>query len=235
MRIFRTHNAPILPALLLVIAASVPAWAQERTATPDPARSGHLVVEQMKSGFVIAPDARFTDVNDDFAALAGVYGGWALERTLLIGGGGYWLANRSDDFKMAYGGPVVEWLVHGDRNFGFGARGLIGVGNATISGSLNELFDVPLTGNVPPGSRRTDRILRGTGRAGRGVSGATIVAVKEDYFVAEPQGTVFWQLAPWLRIDAGVGYRLIGAAGGLDDRLRGVSGSVSVQLFGGGA
>ena len=95
-----------------------------------------------------------------------------------------------------------------------------------------ELFDVPLTVDVPPGSRRTDRILRG---AGRGVSGATIVAVKEDYFVAEPQGTVFWKLAPWLRIDAGVGYRLIGAAGGLDDRLRGVSGSVSVQLFGGGA
>jgi hypothetical protein len=227
---FTSRYIQLCLALLLTFAAPLTAGAQEGTPAAPPS-SGSLIVETLESGFVIAPEARLTNVNDDFAALAGVYGGWALERTLLIGGGGYLLTNQSDDFKMAYGGPVVEWMVHGDRNFGFGARGLVGVGNATISGTLNELFDVPLTETVSPGSQRMDRVLRGGGRAGRGITGATTVAVKEDYFVAEPQGTVFWRAAPWLRIDAGIGYRLIGAAGGLDDRLRGLSGSFSVQLF----
>ena len=37
----------------------------------------------------------------------------------------------------------------------------------------------------------------------------------------------------WCRINVGVGYRLIGGASMIDDRLRGVSGTVAVQ-FGGG-
>jgi hypothetical protein len=196
-----------------------------------------MIIERVESGFAISPDARFTEVNDDFAALAGVYGGWMVERRLLVGAGGYWLANGSDAFKMTYGGAVVEWLVHGERRIGFGARALIGGGSATISGPLGELFDLPADGRFDAGSSRAQTLHTGRGgspiRFNRHLTGETPVVVREDFFVTEPQGTVFWRVTRWFRIDAGVGYRLIGAAGDLNDRLRGVSGSLSVQ-FGGG-
>jgi len=42
--------------------------------------------------------------------LVGGYGGHLTDRTWLFGGGGCWLTNRDDDFKLAYGGFVFEWL-----------------------------------------------------------------------------------------------------------------------------
>jgi hypothetical protein len=51
---------------------------------------------------------------------------------------------------------------------------------------------------------------------------------------AEPRANVLLlTLTDWMRTDAGVGYRLIGGTSLLDDRLRGVSGTIAVQ-FGGG-
>jgi hypothetical protein len=41
-----------------------------------------------------------------------------------------------------------------------------------------------------------------------------------------------WNIAGWMRLDAGVGYRVIGASNALGDQLRGGSGSLGVQ-FGG--
>ena len=53
------------------------------------------------------------------------------------------------------------------------------------------------------------------------------------FFVAEPQASFIVRLADWVSIDASVGYRFIGAANGLDNQLRGVTGGVTVR-FGGG-
>jgi hypothetical protein len=39
-------------------------------------------------------------------------------------------------------------------------------------------------------------------------------------------------LTKWMRLDAGVGYRLIGGADLLGDDLRGISGSIAVQIGG---
>lgn len=58
--------------------------------------------------------------------------------------------------------------------------------------------------------------------------------VSENFFVAEPQANVLLTLTNWMRINAGVGYRLIGGTSLLDDRLHGVSGTVAIQ-FGGGS
>jgi hypothetical protein len=41
-----------------------------------------------------------------------------------------------------------------------------------------------------------------------------------------------WAITPWLRINAGAGYRFIGATDLLGDELRGPSGSIGIQ-FGG--
>src|SRR4051812_34747871 len=119
-RLERESGAMTRPATLLAaicIASLMPVAAGAQTVpAPNPLR-----IEPIDSGFVVAPDARFTSVNDRFATLAGVYGGWLTDRTLLIGAGGYWLANRDDDFEMQYFGGVARWTIGGHRRFGVSA------------------------------------------------------------------------------------------------------------------
>jgi hypothetical protein len=55
-------------------------------------------------------------------------------------------------------------------------------------------------------------------------------AVREGFFVAEPQANVSYTFTSWLRLGAGAGYRFIGAASGLESRLRGPAASVSLQF-----
>jgi hypothetical protein len=45
-------------------------------------------------------------------------------------------------------------------------------------------------------------------------------------------GNMQWNAKDWLRINAGVGYRLIAAEDRTQDRIRGVSASFAVQLGG---
>jgi hypothetical protein len=75
------------------------------------------------------------------------------------------------------------------------------------------------TRNVRFGSRRT-------------VDGHTRFAARDDFFIAEPQADVLWNVTRRYRLSLGVGYRLIGAAPILGDTLEGLSGSISLQIGG---
>jgi hypothetical protein len=183
--------------------------------------SSPLRIEPIDNGFVIAPDARFTEVNDNFATLAGVYGGWLTDRTLLVGAAGYWLANRDDHFKMQYFGGVGSWTIGAHRKLGLRAGALVGGGSATLSKTYGDLF-----GTIPAGGHSF------RGRGGSPISTATLVRVNDDFFIAEPQVNALVSLTKWMRLDAGVGYRLIGGAGLLGDDLCGISGSIAVQIGG---
>jgi hypothetical protein len=219
---------------LAFAAAPLGLSAEEAPAPTGPSEPGHLTIERLPSGFVIAPDARFAEVDGRFGNFVGAYGGWMTDRTFLIGAGGYWLTNGSDDLEMAYGGAVVEWVVRGDRRFAMSARALLGGGGATLTDTLENLgyrsdVRIPVDPRhfgpggrfrgVPPGSGRT-------------LPGDTRVRFHDDFFVAEPQVNASLRLTGWLRVGAGVGYRLIGGAHQLNDRLRGVSGSLSFQVGG---
>jgi hypothetical protein len=186
----------------------------------------------MHSGFVVAPDVKVTEVDNKTSALAGGYAGWLTDDALFIGGGGYWLANQTSDRKMAYGGLVVQWLARTDRTIGFGAKGLVGGGQATLGSTLPQL----LGGPVPPTTRlpdlfndpRLSRFRNDIDRLFRG--GDTRVRFREGFFVAEPEVDVVVRLTRQLRLTGGVGYRLI-ASDDLDDRrLRGATGSVALQI-----
>ena len=61
---FRTG---LLTGLLVALAAA--SSAQDQTPGA-PASAGGMVVERIESGFLIAPDTKFTTVNDDFAGRA---------------------------------------------------------------------------------------------------------------------------------------------------------------------
>jgi hypothetical protein len=185
--------------------------------------SGPLVVERIQSGWLFAPDVRATDLNGETGALAGGYLGHVTDRTWVIGAGGYFLTNREDDLKMAYGGPVFEWLIRADRKIGFGVRTLVGAGTATLPRSIVDFID-------PRVLAAAER--RGSRSSLRQYDPAATIAVHDDFFVAEPQINVMWNVSPGQRLVFGLGYRAVGSAPLLGDDLNGLSGSLSFQIGG---
>lgn len=209
--------------VVLACAALMPADAGAQQTAP----ASGLQIQEVESGFVVAPDARFTRVNDRSAALAGVYGGWLTDRTLLVGAGAYWLANRADDFKMQYAGGLVRWNIGGHRRLGLSTGALIGIGDATLSRTYGDLFGIP-RGTVVPSALRFG--ARGEHGLGQAVTSDSRVRINDNFVIAEPQASALWTITPWLRLDAGVAYRFIGRSDLLGDQLRGPSGSIAVQF-----
>jgi hypothetical protein len=191
-----------------------------------------MTIERVNSGFLVAPDFKVTEFDHRVSEVVGAYAGWLADRKLFLGGGGYWLANRSRDREMAYGGLVVGWFAGVDRRLGFGAKGLVGGGRASLFSSLGNLFD----DDDGPGGRISQGSVIISGPASttlfpsvRNVS----VRVREDFFVAEPEATVTLGLSRHLRVTAGAGYRLIAGARATRERLQGATGSVALQIGGG--
>jgi hypothetical protein len=226
-----------MAAVVCTALAAAPGNAQGQERQPSApaadAQGSTMQVTPLTRGWVVAPDVKITRVDDRAATLVGGYVGWVTEGAFLVGAGGYWLANGSDNREMAYGGLVLEWLARTDRRIGFGARTLLGGGRATIGLSYAEVLG-------PAAAEAFDGHRLGFGhRSGRhrGVFDPdnltrSVGDVGENFLVAEPQANVLLTLTHWMRLNAGVGYRLIGGTSLLDDRLGGVSGTVAVQ-FGG--
>ena len=101
-----------LLAFLVVELVAQPAAAQGApgTASPQgPNSQGPMIVERVKSGFLVAPDVKITEVDNSTSELVGAYAGWLTDQTFFIGGGGYWLANTSGDRDMG----TAVWLSSG--------------------------------------------------------------------------------------------------------------------------
>lgn len=230
----RAQGVAALAASLAL--APLLAVAQE-SPVPSPAQPSKLVVQPVENGWLAAPDIKFARIDGHDAAIVGGYGGWVTDRTWLVGGGAYWLTNGHDGTEMAYGGLVLEWLARTDRRIGFGARTLVGGGEGTIPVRFAHPY-----GPMPPGPGQD---IRFGGRHDGGGPGGPPVPVddlpyraavpwSETFFIAEPQVNALVNVSRWCRINVGVGYRLIGGASTIDDRLRGVSGTIAVQVVGGG-
>jgi hypothetical protein len=58
------------------------------------------------------------EINGELATFVGRYGARVTDHKLLIGGAGYWLANRDDDFKMQYFGGLARRTLGGDSRLG---------------------------------------------------------------------------------------------------------------------
>ena len=194
-----------------------------------PANQGPMTVERVHGGFLAAPDFKVTELDKRTSELVGGYAGWLTDQTVFIGGGGYWLANQADDRKMAYGGVVLQWLVRSDRRIGFGAKGLIGGGQATLGTTVVQprplavITAAPLNVMNPTDLNRVIPVQPTTTR----------VRFREGFFIAEPEVDLVVKLTSRLRLTGGVGYRLISAEGRDDNRLRGATGSVALQIGGG--
>lgn len=214
-----------LGALLTLGAALWPASASAQPAGP----VAPLQIQTLQSGPVAAPDVRFSQVNGRHDTLAGGYAGWLTAHKLFVGGAGYWLTNRDDGFTMQYGGALARWTFRGDRAVGLSTGVLLGFGSATLTRPYGDVFDDPRI--LDPAAARGDLRVR-FGASLKRPSDATPVRVHDDFVVAEPHLNAVVAITSWLRLDAGIGYRVIGASDLLDQHLRGPSGSVALR-FGG--
>lgn len=205
----------IAAAALLACASAVSA--QQADQQP---QAGPLVVEQIENGWLLAPDMRAADLGGKAGALAGGYAGRLYDNTLVFGGGAYFLTNRDDDFKLAYGGPVVEWLARTNRRIGFGVRTLVGFGTATLPVSVSEIVDERVLASASRRHRVRFDLWDSTGT----------IAIDDGFFIAEPQANVLINLTRGQRLVFGIGYRATAGAHFIDDQVNGLSGSISYQI-----
>jgi len=114
---------------ILLAAATSAAHGQERT----------LITGGVESGGMGAPVVKFTQVSNEFSVLVGGRGGWIINHTFLIGGGGYGLANDVDldglqprrDVEFGYGGLELEYINSSNSLIHFTLQGLVGGGGLT--------------------------------------------------------------------------------------------------------
>jgi len=225
MRTRHLIPALVIVPVLLTLASS--AHAQNAPA-PQP-----LTVERIPTGFVVAPDFKWTEVDNELGQLAGAYAGRVTDDTLLVGGAAYWLVNGSDDFRLAYGGLLIGWSSPNTGRIRFGGRGLVGVGSATLARDIEGRFgrgaeraplirfggrNQPAPAPVPPAIRTptAPSMIR--------------VRVTDDFFVFEPQANVAISVTSHIDVTGAAGYRAVALTDGLRDLLDGPTASLGVQL-----
>jgi hypothetical protein len=219
-------NSKVLAATFVLLAPL--AAAAQGTSDQALQNQGPMIVERIHSGFLAAPDVKVTDVDHRTSELVGGYAGWVFDDTIFVGGGGYWLANRSSSREMGYGGLVVQWFARSDERIGFGAKALIGGGRATLTDTVDEIIRIDTPIPIVNGRPDLTRIVPPTFR-----TITTQLRVRDDFFVAEPEADVRLRLTKHARLTAGVGYRLAASERRDDSRLSGAVASVGLQLGGG--
>jgi hypothetical protein len=220
----RLFTATFVLSLLIGFPAAM-AFAQ--VVADDPTQSsGGLQITPIKEGWLAGPEVRLTSINNRAATLAGGYGGYEVDHTLLVGGAAYWLVNRQNDFEAQYGGALVRWAIGGDRAVAVSPGVLIGMGTATLARTYADIY----------GNRfQSTALIDSRGRSfspppPSPPNGSTPVLVRDAFSIAEPQANALIRLTPRARLDAGVGYRFIGMSPLLQNQLKGVSGSLALRF-----
>src|SRR5690242_164562 len=130
----------VIAAVLVALAASS-AYAQDPQSPSPTAQNtgaaqqngnGQLVLEPVHNPFVVAPEYTITEVDGRTGQLAGAYAGKLLDEQLLVGGALYTLTNLGRATDLTYGGLLIGWMTPPEDRVRFGARTLVGVGEAKL-------------------------------------------------------------------------------------------------------
>lgn len=142
--------------------------------------SGHL-----ESGGFGGPVVKFTQINDEFAVLVGGRGGWIMNHTFILGGGGYGLVNEIEtksifegkflQLMMGYGGLELEYVNSSNSLIHFSIYLLLGAGGLSYK-EFDDWHSPEIT---------------------------------DEFWIAEPAINVNLNISSFFRISAGVGYRLV--------------------------
>jgi hypothetical protein len=163
--------------LLLIILIALPVFAQEQT----------LFSGKIEHGGYGGPVVKFSSVNGEFGVLVGGHGGWIINHTLVLGGGGYGLVNNvkantlgplNEEFlDFGYGGFEVEWVMNSDKLVHFSIHTLIGGGGVQYR---TEGQDITYRDSYNDG-----------------------------FLVLEPGATLDLNLTTWMRFSIGASYRYV--------------------------
>jgi hypothetical protein len=93
----------------------------------------------IESGVFGGPVVKFSEVGGEFAVFAGGRGGWIINHTLVLGGGGYGVASNlckgefpfEREVEFGYGGLELEYINRSDHLVHFSIYTLIGAGGVT--------------------------------------------------------------------------------------------------------
>lgn len=162
--------------VLLFCVATLPLVAQEET----------LITGDIESGGFGGPVVKFGSMNGEGGIIVGGRGGWIINHTFIIGGGGYGLANNVKAkvlsptgqryLNFGYGGVELEYVARSDKLLHFSVMTLIGGGGL---GWKDE-------GTRSGGSTDSD-----------------------EFFVLEPAAQVNLNITKSFRMSAGISYRYI--------------------------
>jgi hypothetical protein len=192
----------ILTAVLTMLAVQVTATAQVET----------LIGGELESGGFGALVMKSATVNGEPALLVGGRGGWIINSTFVIGGGGYGLVNNiparvrgpyGERFvNMGYGGLELEYIPMSHRLVHLSFQTLVGAGGVDHRRmSWRHDGDEEFNGDV--------------------------------FFIAEPGVNATLNVATFLRISAGMSYRYVKGlnyAGMSDSDISGPSAVLMVRV-----
>lgn len=151
------------------------AFAQEET----------LINGSIENGGFGGPVLKIGSFNGEAAILVGGRGGWIVNHSFIIGGGGYGLAN---DVKAKVAGPYGERFL----NFGYGGVELeyISEPNRLINFSVQTL-------------------IGGGGLGWRDENGGMRNSDSDSFFIVEPGVNVTVNVTTYFRFSGGISYRFI--------------------------
>jgi len=173
--------------------------------------------EPFTSGGFGAPVLKVSAVDGQTALFVGGRGGWVINKTFVIGGGGYGLVTytpvtglKGTSLQVGYGGGELEYILASDEAVHASLMMLIGAGGAQM---------------------RIDSLGGGMDHWERGSLAST------TFFVFEPQVNIEMNLTQWFRVGAGISYRYTNGANMSvqgstinDASLRGVAGVLTLKF-----
>ena len=157
-----------------------------------PAQEETTISSEEEYGGFGGPVIKYTSVRSTGSLMIGGRGGWIIDHSLIIGGGGYSLVTEVDaldgvipsqgplDIKFSYIGAEIEYLFH--------PMSLLHLSIATLIG-FGETFYVKDVGSVNNSNEQ--------------------VSDKAYMFVTEPSVSVELNLLAWFRLDIGISYRFV--------------------------
>ena len=143
-----------------------------------------------------APVVKYTEIKGEPGLLVGGRGGWIINHTFVIGGGGYGLVNDKEAnnylvyypwgnkpyLNFGYGGFELEYIIQSDNLMHFSVYTLVGAGGVSYRNSLWDNNEDGWNNWASP---------------------------SDAFFVFEPAANFELNVIEFFRINAGVSYRFI--------------------------
>lgn len=185
MKTFRFLTLTIVITFLTTVVSS----AADSTQASDPMQT-LIPTDNYSSGGFGGPVIKVGPVDGSTGIFLGARGGWVINRTFVIGGGGYGYTDMHEfdnssmmdtNIAFGYGGLELEYLINANSIVHGTILAHIGAGGFTV--------------------------YRGDGGMGNDWDGNSMYSAA--CFVFEPQANVEVNILSWLRLTVGAGYRFV--------------------------